>query len=104
LIYIKYEHEAQLGPCDELYDAEVDAETTLKEVKNKSNETFIFGEVEPNQYLIYKGGEQEAKGKNKKREPMKYQSEYNEPTLLDDDIETLQDDEIYIYIIMSYYI
>jgi len=42
---------------------EVDVETTVKDVKNKLNETFICGESEPIQYFIYKGGEQEDKEK-----------------------------------------
>ena len=44
---------------------EVDVETTIKEVNNKLNETFIFGELEPNQQFINKGGEQEDKYKTK---------------------------------------
>ena len=39
---IKYEYEAKFGPSEELYDMEVDVETTIKEVKSKLNETFIF--------------------------------------------------------------
>jgi len=67
----------------------VDAETTIKEIK-KLNETFIFGELEANQYSIYKGGEQEDKYK-KNREPRKYYYKYTEPFLLEDDSKILQD-------------
>ena len=66
MIYLRYEYEAKFGPCEALYDMEVDVETTIKEVKNKLNETFIFGELEPNQHFIYKGGEHEDKYKNEK--------------------------------------
>ena len=38
---------------------EVDETTSIKEVKHKLNETFIFGELEAKQYSIYKGGQQE---------------------------------------------
>ena len=47
--------------------------------KNKMNETSTFGELEPNQYRIYMGGEQEDKNKN--REPMKYYYRYTEPII-----------------------
>ena len=52
MIYIKYEYEAKFGPREELYDMTIDVETTIKEVKNKLNETLIFGELEPNLYFI----------------------------------------------------
>jgi len=32
------------------------------------NETFIFGELEPKQYFIYKGGEQEDKENTTEKE------------------------------------
>ena len=57
----------------------VDKETTVKYVKNTLNETFIFGELEPNQYFIYKGGQQGDKNKNKNREAMTYYHKYTEP-------------------------
>ena len=55
---------------------EVDEKTTVKEVKNKLNETFVFGELEAKQYFIYKGGDQEDKDKNKNKEPLKYYYKY----------------------------
>ena len=93
MINIQYEHEAKFGPSEELYDMEVDVETTIEKVKNKLNETFIFGELEQNQYLIYKGGEQEDK-ERKNREPMKSHYKYTEPVLLEDE-KTLQDYDIH---------
>jgi len=69
--------------------------TTIKEVKNKLNETFIFGELEANQYFIYKGGDQEDKDKNKNKEPMNYYYKYTEPVLSNDDNKTLKDYAIY---------
>ena len=55
LIYKKM-NKAKFGPSEELYDMEVDVEPTIKEVINKLDEAFISGELEPNQYCIYKGG------------------------------------------------
>ena len=54
------------------------------------SETFIFGELEPNQYFMYKGGEQEDK-EQQNREPHEYYCKYIEPVLLNDDSKTLQD-------------
>ena len=51
------ENETKSGPSEELYHMEVDDETRIEDVKNSLNARFIFGEVEPNQYLIYNGGE-----------------------------------------------
>ena len=87
--------EAKFGPSEELYGMEVDVETTIKEVKHKLNETVIFGEFEPNQYLIYKGGEQEDKYKNTKREPHAYYYKYIEPVSSEDGNKTLQDHDLY---------
>ena len=64
LRFVKYDYESKFGPSEELYGMKVDAETTIKDVKNKLNESFIFGELEPNQYFIHKNGEQEVKDKN----------------------------------------
>ena len=58
------------------------------------NETYIFGELEANQYFVYKGGEQEDK-ERKKREPMKYYYRYIEPISLEDGNKTLQDYDIH---------
>ena len=66
MIFVKYDYETNFGPSEELYDMKVYVETTIKDVKYKLNETFIFGKLEPNQYFIYKGGEQEDKDKNTK--------------------------------------
>ena len=63
---IKYEYEAKFGLREELYEMEVDEKNINKRsVKNKLNETFIYGELEPKQYFIYQGGEQEDKEKYK---------------------------------------
>ena len=35
LICVKYEYELKFGPREELYDMEVDVETTIKEVKTR---------------------------------------------------------------------
>ena len=70
----------------------VDVETTMKEVK-KQIEWNIFGDLEPNQYFIYKGGGQEDK--NTKMYPTTHYYKYTEPVLLDDDNKTLQDYDIH---------
>ena len=72
LIFVKYEYESKFGPSEELYDMKVDTQTTIKYVKNKLDGSFMFGELEPNQYSIYKNGEEEDKDKNQNREPMNY--------------------------------
>ena len=32
LIFVKYDYESKFGPCEELYDMKVDAETTIKPI------------------------------------------------------------------------
>ena len=51
MLFVKYEYEAKFGPCEELYDMAFDAEATIKDVRNKLNESFIFGGL---QYIPYK--------------------------------------------------
>jgi len=62
-----------------------DSETTIKDVKNKLNESFIFVELDMNQCYIYKHGEQHVKS-----EPMVDYYKYTEPALLDADNKSLQ--------------
>ena len=64
----------------------VDAETTIKQVKNKLNESLIFGESDMNQYFVYKHGEQHVRS-----EPMVDYYKYTEPVLVDDGNKSLQD-------------
>jgi len=33
LLFVKYEYESKFGPCEELYDMIIDAETTIKDAK-----------------------------------------------------------------------
>ena len=90
-IYIKYEYLSRGGdPGEELYDIEATEETTIKQIKDELNKTFIFGELDPDQYEIYKGGEQEDKERTN-REPSTYYYIYLEPQLLDDDNKTLKE-------------
>ena len=50
-IFIKYEYLSRGGdPSEELYDIKATEETTLKEIKEELNITFIFGELNPEQY------------------------------------------------------
>ena len=59
LIFIKYEYLSRGGdPGEELYDIKTTEETTIKHIKDELNKSFIFGELDPDQYEIYKGGEQ----------------------------------------------
>ena len=80
MIYIKYKYEAIFGPCEELYDMKIET-TTIKYIRNKLNETFIYGELKAKPYFIYKGREQEDKEKHD-REPMKYYYTYTRPVYL----------------------
>ena len=56
LIFVKQEYESKFGPCEELYGMTSDAEKTIKYVKHKFNESFIFGELDVDRYFIYKHG------------------------------------------------
>ena len=51
----------------------------------------MFGELDDEQYEIYKGGEQEDKDRTRNREPMTYYYKYIEPVLLEDDDKTIND-------------
>ena len=86
MILRKYEYEAKFGPCEELYDMTFDAETTVKYVKHKLNESCILGELDMNQYFIYNHGEQHVRS-----EPMVDYYKCIEPVLLSDDNKSLQD-------------
>ena len=90
LIFIKYEYLSRYGdPGEELYDIKTTEATTIKQIKDELNKSFIFGELDPDQYEIYKGGEQEDKERTN-REPQTYYYTYTEPQLLDDDNKTLK--------------
>ena len=96
LIFIKYEYLGRYGdPGEELYDIKTTDETTLKEIKEELNKFFIYGELDTEQYEIYRGGEQEDRGRNRTREPMTYYYTYTDPQLLDDDQKTLKQYDIY---------
>jgi hypothetical protein len=91
LIYIKYEYLSRYGdPAEELYDLKLSENTTIKQVKDELNKSFIFGELDPDQYEIYKGGEQEDKERTN-REPQTYYYIYLEPQLIDDDNKTIKE-------------
>ena len=62
LIYMKYEYLSRYGePGEELYDIKTTEATTIKQIQDELNKSFIFGELDPGQYASYKGGEQEDK-------------------------------------------
>ena len=90
LIFIKYEYLGRGGdPYDELYDITATEQTTIKDLKKEINKSFLYGELDDEQYEIYKGGEQEDKEKN--REPMKFYYKYIEPQILEDNNKTIND-------------
>ena len=90
LLFIKYEYLSRYGePNEELYDMTATEQTTIKELKDEINKSFIYGELNNEQYEIFKGGEQEDKDKN--REPMTFYYKYIEPQLLEDDNKTITD-------------
>ena len=87
-IYIKYGYLSRGGdPGEELYEIKATEDTTIKQIKDELNKSFIFGELEPDQYEIYKGGEQEDKERTN-REPSTYYYIYLEPQLLNGDNKT----------------
>ena len=89
-IYIKYEYLGYGGdPYEELYNITATEETTIKDLKTEINKSFLYGELEDEQYEIYKGGEQEDKEKN--REPMTFYYKYIEPTIIADNNKTIKD-------------
>jgi len=91
-IYIKYEYLSRYGdPGEELYEIKANENTTVQEVKEELNKSFLYGELEPQQYEIYTGGEQEDRDRNRTREPMAYYFTYTEPQLLSDDSKTLKE-------------
>ena len=91
LIFIKYEYLSRYGePGQELYDIKTNENSTLKQIKDELNKSFIFGELDPDQYEIYKGGEQEDK-ERANRAPSTHYYTYAEPQLLDDDDKTLKE-------------
>jgi len=73
-----------------MYDIKTNENTTINQIKDDLNKSFIFGELDPDQYEIYTGGEQEDK-ERKNRAPSTYYYTYTEPQLLDDDDKTLKE-------------
>ena len=88
-IFIKYEYLSRGGdPGEELYDIKTTEETTIKEIKEQLNKLYIYGELDPEQYEIYAGGEQENREKSA---PMVFYYTYTDPQLLEDDDKTLKE-------------
>jgi len=86
-IFIKYEYLARGGdPGEELYEIKANENTTLQEVKEELNKSFLYGELEPQQYEIYTGGEQYQRS-----EPGADYYTYTEPQLLSEDTKTLKE-------------
>lgn len=94
-LFIKYEYLSRHGIEEELYNITTTDNTTIKQIKDELNKSFIYGELDPEQYEIYKGGEQEDK--ERQPEPQKYFYIYLEPQLLDDDNKTIKECNIANY-------
>ena len=92
-IYIKYEYLSRYGdPGEELYEITTTEGATIKDIKDEINKSFIYGELDPEQYEIYKGMEQEDKAKARTdREPQTHYYIYLEPQLMDDDNKTIKE-------------
>ena len=88
-LFIIYEYLSRHGPEEELYNITTTENTTIKQIKEELNKSFIYGDLEYNQYEIYKGGEQEDK--ERPPEPQKHFYIYLEPQLLDDDNKTIKE-------------
>ena len=89
-IFIKYEYLSRGGdPGEELYDIKATEETTIKEIKEQLNKLYIYGELDPEQYEIYTGGEQEDKERPTNGSTFYYT--YTDPQLLEDDDKTLKE-------------
>ena len=91
-VFIKYEYTARNGdPCEEVYNITTTDNATIKYIKEELNTSFIYGgNLEPEQYEIYKGGEQEDTERTD-REPQTYYYIYLEPILLNDNNKTLKE-------------
>ena len=89
-IIIKYEY---IHADEQLYETyiieDITENTTILKIKQQLNNSFLYGNLEPEQYEIYKHGEQEDK--NKQSGNGTYYYTYREPELLDDDNKTLKD-------------
>ena len=89
-IIIKYEYIHNDEQLHETYIIEdITENTTILQIKQQLNNSFLFGNLDPEQYEIYKHGEQEDK--NKQSGNGKYYYTYREPALLDNDNKTLKD-------------
>jgi len=90
LIFIKFEYLNRYGePNEELYEIKTTEDARIKDIKYELNKSFIYGELNNEQYEIYKGGEQQDK--ERQPEPMTFYYKYIEPQLLEDDNKTITD-------------
>ena len=75
LIFIKYDYLSRYGePGEELDDIKTNENTTLKQIKDELNKSFIFGELDPDQYEIYnrRGTRRQKKDKQSARHILLY--------------------------------
>ena len=85
--FLKFEYTNRCGdPETENYEIKLNEHDTIKDVKRELNKSFLFGELDPEQYEIYTGGEQYLKS-----ETMADFYTYSEPVLLDNDDKTLKE-------------
>ena len=88
-LVIKYGYVSRNGPDEELYHFTTTDWTIIKQIKDEFSKSFIYGEVRYNQYYIYRGMQQHTRSE---RGVDCYIC--SEPILLNDDNNTLKDDNI----------
>ena len=85
--FLKFEYTDRHGdPNNEYYEMNLNENDTIQDVKRELNTSFLFGELEPEQYEIYTGGEQYVKS-----EEMADYYNYTEPVLLSNNEKTLNE-------------
>jgi len=89
-IIIKYEY---IHNDEQLYETyiieDITENTTILKIKQQLNNSFLYGNLDPDQYEIYKHGEQEDTTKQSGNGTYYYT--YIEPEKLDNDNKTLKD-------------
>jgi hypothetical protein len=89
-IIIKYEYIHNDEQLHETYIIEdITEKTTILKIKQQLNNSFLYGNLDPYQYEIYKHGEQEDTTKQSGNG--KYYYTYKEPETLDNDNNTIKD-------------
>ena len=80
-IFIKFDYNDSNGPTAEIYELNINEDTTIKDIKQDLNNHYLYGnDLNLSQYELYKGGETYIKS----RAGADYFT-YEEPILLNDD-------------------